>query len=95
VEQALDDPGQTNLSDKVRAMLAVLRKMTLEPDALSAADLRPLRDLGISREEIRDAMYVGYLFNTYDRLADTLGWHVPVAEAFEASAKRLLKRGYL
>ncbi len=40
-------------------------------------------------------MYVAYLFNTYDRLADTLGWHVPVAEAFEATAKRLLNRGYL
>lgn len=73
----------------------MLRKMTLDPRALSADDLRPLREKGLTREDIRDAMYVAYLFNTYDRLADTLGWHVPVAAAFEASAKRLLKRGYL
>jgi alkylhydroperoxidase family enzyme len=95
VDQALDDPVQANLSGKVRAMLGVLRKMTLEPSALGADDLRPLRELGLEREDIRDAMYVAYLFNTYDRLADTLDWHVPVAAAFEATAKRLLERGYL
>jgi alkylhydroperoxidase family enzyme len=76
-------------------MLAVLRKLTLEPAALGADDLRPLRAKGLSKEEIRDAMYVAYLFNTYDRLADTLGWHVPEPKAFEASADHLLKRGYL
>ena len=75
-------------------MLFVLRKMTLRPSDLGVEDLRPLLERGVTREEILDAMYVGYLFNTYDRLADTLGWHVPVAEAFEVSAKRLLKRGY-
>jgi hypothetical protein len=39
-------------------------------------------------------MYVAYLFNTFDRLADTLGWHVPEKKAFEASARMLLRRGY-
>jgi hypothetical protein len=36
------------------------------------------------------------LFNIYDRLADSMGWHVPEKTHgyYEAAAKRLLKRGY-
>jgi hypothetical protein len=41
-----------------------------------------------------DASYVCFLFNTYDRLADAMGWDIPPDEAFSVSAKMLLKRGY-
>jgi hypothetical protein len=75
-------------------MLAYLKKMTLEPEALTAHDVRALLDIGITREQVRDAMYVAYLFNIYDRLADTFSWHIPREEAFEAAAVRLLNRGY-
>lgn len=75
-------------------MLAVLKKMTLEPSALTAADVRAALDKGVTREQVRDAMYVAYLFNTYDRMADTFKWNIPVQAAFETSAKRLLSHGY-
>jgi hypothetical protein len=41
-------------------------------------------------------MHVAYLFNIYDRLADTLGWDVPADASgyYARSAKRLLQRGY-
>jgi hypothetical protein len=49
----------------------------------------------VSRAAIRDAFYVAFLFNTYDRLADTLGWELP-SEGYYAKAGRfLLKKGYL
>jgi hypothetical protein len=75
-------------------MLVCLKKLTLDPDAFGAADVRVVLDKGISREQVRDAMYVCYLFNTYDRLADTFKWRIPVQAAFEAGAKRLLSQGY-
>jgi len=78
----------------VRLALRFLRTLTLDPDALGAADVRPLLEAGISRAAVRDAIYVAYLFNTYDRLADALGWEIPEKEAFEAMGKRLLKQGY-
>ena len=78
----------------MRATLAYLKKLTLEPSAITAADVRVLLDKGLSREQVRDAMYVCYLFNTYDRLADTFRWEIPAQAAFEVSAKRLLSRGY-
>ena len=50
---------------------------------------------GVTREAIRDAFYVAFLFNTYDRLADTLGWELPAKPYYAKAGQRLLKKGYL
>ncbi len=42
-----------------------------------------------------DAINVCALFNIYDRLADALGWYLPDAAGYAASAQNLMKRGYL
>ena len=93
-QAVIDDYTTAPIDEKLRAALGLLRKMTLEPDALGADDVRPLLALGISRQAVMDALYVSFLFNVYDRLADTLGWDVPSAAAFDAGAKNLLSRGY-
>lgn len=92
----LDDPATAPIDDKLRAMLGVLRKMTLEHESLTAADVRPVLALGVSREAVKEAMHVAFLFNIYDRLADTMGWHVPEEGVgyYEGAARRLLERGY-
>ena len=41
-----------------------------------------------------DAIHVAALFNMIDRLADSLGWHVPPDEAFSARAQAMLESGY-
>jgi hypothetical protein len=50
---------------------------------------------GVTREAIRDAFYVAFLFNTYDRLADTLGWELPEPAYYPKAGEFLLKKGYL
>ena len=50
---------------------------------------------GVTREAIRDAFYVAFLFNTYDRLADTLGWELPDQAYYAKAGQRLFKKGYL
>jgi alkylhydroperoxidase family enzyme len=92
--KVLEDHTTAPIEDKLRAALTLLEKMTKAPDALSPDDVRPVLALGVSRRAIIDALYVGFLFNVYDRLADTLGWEVPSAEAFDAGAKARLTRGY-
>lgn len=72
----------------------MLKKLTLEPDAFGAEDVRKVLAAGVSKTAIRDAMYVAYLFSVYNRLADTLGWEIPSTEASESAAKFLLKIGY-
>ncbi len=59
------------------------------------ADVAPLRATGLSDEAIEDAINVCALFNIYDRLADALGWYLPDAGGYAASAQSLLQRGYL
>ena len=90
----LEDPGRAP-DPRLRAALGLVRKLSQEPGAVTAADVRLLLDAGISRQGVADAIYVCFLFATYTRLADTLGWQVPGAAAFEATAKALLTRGYL
>lgn len=93
--KVLDDYTTAPIDEPLRATLGFLKKMTLEPDQLRAADARAVLAHGISKQKLADAIHVGAVFNMYDRLADTLGWDVPVQAAFDAGAKFLLKRGYL
>ena len=76
-------------------MLALLEIFTLKPKEISAADVRQAIENGVSREEIRDAFYVAFLFNVYDRLADTLGWELPDPRYSPKAGQFLLKKGYL
>jgi alkylhydroperoxidase family enzyme len=94
-QRVLDDYTTAPIDEKLRATLGLLRKMTVDPEALGPDDVRAVLALGVSREAVEEAMHVAYLFNVYDRLADTLGWDVPAQEGFYASsARRLLGRGY-
>ena len=76
-------------------MLRLLETFTLHPDEMTPERVRVALDAGVSRDAIRDAFYVAFLFNTYDRLADTLGWELPEATYYPKAGRMLLKRGYL
>ena len=83
------------IDEKLRAMLGLLDKLTLAPTSLSTADVRLVLAAGVTRDAIRDAFYVAFLFNTYDRLADTLGWELPDERYYPKAGRFLLKRGYV
>jgi hypothetical protein len=76
-------------------MLGLLETFTLSPDELSPAAILSVLAKGVSREAIRDAFYVAFLFNVYDRLADTLGWELPDPAYYPKAGRFLLKKGYL
>ena len=90
----LADYRTAPIDEKLRAMLGFLETFTQRPDELTAADVRAVLATGVSREAMRDAMYVAFLFNTYDRLADTLGWELPEEGYYAKAGKFLLKKGY-
>jgi alkylhydroperoxidase family enzyme len=90
----LADYRTAPIDDKLRAMLGLLETFTLRPDELTAADVRAVLDAGVSKAAIRDAFYVAFLFNTYDRLADTLGWELPEDRYYAKAGQFLLKKGY-
>ena len=69
--------------------------MTLRPDDLRADQVARLFETGVSEAGAVDALYVGFLFNLIDRVADSLGFEVVSAERFDKGADRLLTHGYL
>ena len=91
----LDNWRTAPVSEPLRATLGFLEKLTLRPNDVRPADVAPLRVAGLSDEAIEDAINVGALFNIYDRLADALGWYLPDAGGYAASAQNLMRRGYL
>lgn len=91
----LEDWRSAPVEPRLRAALAFVEKLTLDPAAVTPADVAPLRAEGISDAAIEDAIHVCTLFSVYDRLADSLEFDIPDEHGFAVSAKMLLKRGYL
>jgi alkylhydroperoxidase family enzyme len=94
MKPVLDDYRSAPIDEKLRAMLGLLETFTLRPDQLGPSDVRAVLDTGVTREAIRDAFYVAFLFNVYDRLADTLGWELPEENYYAKAGKFLLAKGY-
>jgi len=95
IQAVLDDWRTAPIEAKLRTMLGFLEKLTLTPEALSAADARAVREIGLSDDAIEDAIHVCALFNIYDRLADSLEFDIPDKRGFAQSAAHLLGHGYL
>jgi AhpD family alkylhydroperoxidase len=93
VAAALSDLERAPLEAPLRATLRLLRKLTRE-HAVDADDVRAVLAAGASREQIEDALAVGFTFNTVDRLSRAFGFSVSGPKAFEAGARFLLARGY-
>ena len=95
MKAVIDNWRTAPLDAKLRATLGFLEKLTLQPNDVRPRDVAPLRAAGLSDQAIEDAINVCALFNIYDRLADALGWHLPDAAGYAASAQNLMRRGYL
>lgn len=76
-------------------MLTYLEKVTLTPAAVTVDDARALKRAGVSKDAAEDAIFIAACFNQLVRAADALDWEVPGKDAFAASAKFLLKAGYV
>ncbi|GHO91101.1 hypothetical protein KSF_011490 [Reticulibacter mediterranei] len=83
------------ISEKLRAMLGFLEKLTLAPEQIGVEDIAPLHAAGISNQAIEDALYICMYFHCINRIADALNVDIPSAEMFISGAERLLKDGYL
>jgi alkylhydroperoxidase family enzyme len=94
MRQIRADYRTAKISESLRAMLGLLETFTLRPEEMTSEKVRAVIEAGVSREAIRDAFYVAFLFNTYDRLADTLGWELPEAPYYKKAGQRLFTHGY-
>ncbi|HEY4202016.1 MAG TPA: hypothetical protein VGM83_15795 [Devosiaceae bacterium] len=94
VDGALDDYRAADLSSALKVVLGFLEKLTLHPDAVTAADARQVLDAGVTPAAIEDAMAVMTVFNIITRNAEALDFAMPTPEEFDRAGTMLLKRGY-
>jgi uncharacterized peroxidase-related enzyme len=60
---------------RLATTFALLEKVTITPEAVRPADVAPLRAAGLSDAAISDALYLCFVFNTINRLANALEFH--------------------
>ncbi len=91
---ALANPDTAPIPERVRAMLRFLRKLTLEPEAVGADDVRALHAVGLGDAAIEEGVYVATMFNVIDRLADAFDFRPNDDKGLRWVARILLKIGY-
>jgi len=94
LQATLADLATAPISERLRATLGLLRKVTKDHGAVGVDDIKPLLAVGVTRAQIEDALNVCFAFNVINRLADTFEFFVGTDAMFEAGARHLLKRGY-
>jgi len=67
------DPAGAELTPRQRALVDFAIKLTREPEAARHEDLAPLRDRGLTDEDILMLVHVIGYFNHSNRIADALG----------------------
>ncbi len=65
-----DSPGRPELA----AVLPLLEKVSQAPDTVTSADVARVREAGLPDDAIVDALYVNFIFNTVNRMANVFGW---------------------
>lgn len=90
----LNDVRTAPVDERLRAALLFLERLTLEPERVCPADIATLRSVGLSDAAIEDAIHVCALFNIFDRMADSLCFHIPDASDFRMAAGPMLEYGY-
>jgi uncharacterized peroxidase-related enzyme len=73
IQRLLDEGVGTPLRDRERAIVDLAVKLTEDPAGFGAADLQPLRELGLSDLEILDITNGAAIFAWANRLLQTLG----------------------
>jgi alkylhydroperoxidase family enzyme len=94
VRAVLDDWRTAPIDARMHAMLGFLEKLTLTPEAVTPADVVPLRAAGLGDRAIEQAIYVCFLFCTIDRIADAFDFLLPDARSLKWTARILLGPGY-
>lgn len=73
VEQVFDDPASAGTTPRERAIATFARALTQRPQQLGPADIAPLREQGLSDEEILDVLHAAAIFGWANRLMHNLG----------------------
>ena len=81
IQRLLDEGVDTKLEPRERAIVDIAVRLTEDPAGFNAADLAPLRELGLTDLEILDLTNGAAIFAWANRLLQTLGESVVAEKA--------------
>ncbi|CAN5290039.1 carboxymuconolactone decarboxylase family protein [soil metagenome] len=86
---------KTDISDKLRALLKIAKKVQVLGNKVTPEDIEAARDEGATDTEIHDTVLISAAFCMYNRYVDGLGtWAPQEKEAYDETGKRLAHEGY-
>ena len=94
VKQVLADWRTAPVRPQVKAALGFIEKL-VKAGSVSADDAREVFAAGVSREGLIRAVQIAVAFSMIVRLADSFQFEVGSEDDFDASARMLMKRGYI
>jgi len=90
----VDPEDASAMRPELAATLTLVEKLTRTPDAVTPADVDAVRSVNVPDEAIVDAMHVMLIFNTVNRLANSLGWGWDSDDHVRVGAKILHRISY-
>ncbi|GAB4153376.1 MAG: hypothetical protein Tsb0016_25890 [Sphingomonadales bacterium] len=94
VEALVDDPDKAPVPDKLKPVMAYVRKLTLSPAKLVQADADAVLAAGWSDQALSDAVAVAAYFAMANRLADGHGVEGLTAALNESIGAQVAAHGY-
>jgi uncharacterized peroxidase-related enzyme len=93
IRNLLSDWRQANVNPRLRPILRFVRKLTLSPTKITAADVGPIFAAGWNDRALHDAVAVCALFNFMNRLVNGLGVEAS-KDYIRMAAERAARGGY-
>jgi len=95
VDEVLSDMQQSNVSDKMKALLNIAGKVQVFGKEVTEGDVAAARALGSDDQEIHDTVLIAASFSMFNRYVDGLASFTPTEpEVYEEMGKRMVK-GYV
>lgn len=91
--QLLDDPLQAPVDDRMKPVLAYVKKLTLTPSHMTPADAEGVFAAGWNEQALHDAVSVCALFNFMNRFVQGMGVKAD-SDYYKLSSERLASGGY-
>jgi uncharacterized peroxidase-related enzyme len=95
VDEVLQDMQQSNVSDKMKALLNIAGKVQILGKEVTPEDIDAARTLGADDREIHDTVLIAASFSMFNRYVDGLASFTPTDPAIYEEMGKRMARGYV
>ena len=89
-----DRLDEGRFSPRAAAAATFVEALSRDPNSIAAADVEQARAAGVEDDALAEAIYVAFMFNTINRVADALGFEHRSDRARRRGAEVLRRIGY-